>query len=231
MKAGLELARKDLDRLKNLSADLVSDQQKDRQQLVVQQAEAKLAAAEALLEKAAAGRRLSVEAAEAKLQAARASKAQVLTAIPVKSLEKRRDLARKQWQQTVVKAPCKGIVLDISVRPGEMISVMPVLQMADLERMVAVAEVYETDLKRIRPGQAAVIHSKALRPPYDSQGLKGKVSHIEKIISTPELKSLDPLARADRHVAEVRVELDAESSRQAANFANLQVDVTFLIDP
>jgi hypothetical protein len=47
------------------------------------------------------------------------------------------------------------------------------------------------------------------------------------MISTPVLKGVDPFAPADRHVVEVRVELDDEASRQAAAFSNLQVDVRF----
>ena len=54
---------------------------------------------------------------------------------------------------------------------------------------------------------------------------------IGQLVSTPGLQSLDPLARADRHVVEVRIELDGEGSAQAANLVNLQVDVTFPVSP
>jgi hypothetical protein len=48
------------------------------------------------------------------------------------------------------------------------------------------------------------------------------------MLASPALRPVDPFAPADRHVAEVRVELDEESSRQAARLTNLQVDVRFL---
>ena len=231
LQAGLELARNDLARLDDLSEDLVSEQERERQALLVKQADAELGAAEAMLRKMTKTRQLSLKAAEAKLQAAKASKQQVLTAIPVGSLKKQRDLAKKQWEQTIVEAPCKGTVLKVFTKPGESIGPTAILEMACLDCMVVVAEVYETDVKRISIGQAAVVTSRALPPPYDHQGLKGEVVRIGKIIAKPGLKNFDPLARADRHVVEVRIKLDEQYSRQAAGLSNLQIDVTFLIKP
>ena len=228
LRANLQLAQNDLRRLEGLSEDLVSDQERERQALVVQQAEAELSAAQTMLQKTSKSLNLSVEAARAELLATETSKDQVLTSIPVGSLEKRRDLARKQWEQTVIEAPCRGTILKIFVRPGESIGMGPLLQMADLERMVAVAEVYETDVKRVHPGQTALITSRAFKPPYDRRGITGKVCQIGRSFATPGLENPDPLARVDRHVVEVRVELDEEGSKATADFSNLQVDVTFL---
>ena len=179
-----------------------------------------------MLEKLQRTSRLSQEAAEADLEAARASKAAALAAIPVESLSKQRDLAEKQYEQTEIKAPCDGTVLKMFMRPGETITHRPILQMADLKSMVVVAEVYETDIKRVKVGQTALIKSKALAEPYDKDGLRGTVERIAGMITTPELKSLDPLASADRRVVEVRVKLEGVNSTVAAGLVNLQVDVT-----
>jgi HlyD family secretion protein len=230
-KANLQLARKDLSRLEDLRKerkDLVSDQEHERQELVVQQAEAELSAADAMLKKLTRTRKLSMEAAQADLAAAQASRDQVLSSIPVESLEKRRDLARKQYEQTEIVAPSGGIVLKIFMRPGETIAQRPILQLANPSSMVVVAEVYETDVKRVKPGQVARITSKAFSGPYDDAGLRGTVDRIAKMITPPELRSLDPTARADRRVVEVRILLDPENSKPAANLANLQVDVEIL---
>jgi len=227
--ANLKLATTDRKRLEDLRKGrqgLVSDQEWERQLLVVQQAEAELAAAEAMLEKLQRTTKLGQEAADADLEAARASKAATVAAIPVESLAKRRDLAEKQYEQTEIKAPCDGTVLKIFMRPGETITHRPILQMADLKRMVVVAEVYETDIKRVKTGQTALIESKALPEPYDKDGLEGTVERIAGMITTPELKSLDPLASADRRVVEVRIKLEGVNSAVAAGLVNLQVDVT-----
>jgi HlyD family secretion protein len=99
--------------------------------------------------------------------------------------------------------------------------------LADRSRMVVLAEVYEADVKRIREGQKAKVASKAFPSPFDERGLQGIVSRIGKTISRPELRPLDPLAQADRHVIEVRVDLDAEGSQVAADFIHLQAEVQF----
>ena len=73
-------------------------------------------------------------------------------------------------------------------------------------------------------------HSCRARPfpsPSDKSGFRGKVTRIGRMINTPALRSVDPFAPADRHVVEVRVELDDDGSRQTAALSNLQVDVRF----
>jgi HlyD family secretion protein len=118
-------------------------------------------------------------------------------------------------------------VLRVYTRPGEFISTRPILQMADLTRMVCVAEVYETDVQHVRRGQAVVIRSPSF-PQVGGRGeLSGKVTRIGRMVSTPELRSLDPLASTARHAVEVRIELDQPGSLRAAEFVNLQVDVVF----
>ena len=229
LKANLRLARKDRERLENLSDDLISEQQRERQGLLVEQAEAELASAEAESKKFARTLDFSRRAAEADLNAARAGEKQVEASIPVESLKRQLEMAQARLRQSEIRASSKGTVLRVFMEPGESIGRKPILQLADLERMVAVAEVYETDVKRIEPGQAAVVNSRAFRSPYDEQGLNGEVERVGRLITTPELKSLDPFARADRHVVPVRVLLDEQSSRQAADFSNLQVDVAFPI--
>jgi len=229
LKANLQLARKDLERMENLSEELVSSQERERQQLVVTQAEAELAVAEADLKKLDRTLDFSRRAAEAELNAAEAGKRQAAASIPVESLRSQLEITEAKLRQSEIRAPSKGAVLRVFMESGESIGRTPILQMADLEQMSAVAEVYETDVKRIELGQPAVVRSEAFRAPYDEDGLHGKVEAIGRLITTPELKSLDPFARADRHVVPVRVLLDQNDSRQAADFSNLQVDVVFPI--
>ncbi len=229
-RANLELASKDQARLAGLREGLVTDQEHERQDLLVQQAAAELAAAEAMLEKLVKTRPLAIEAAQADLAAAEATKEQVLSAIPVESLKQQRDLAKARFERTEIKAPCAGTVLKVFMREGETIGQRPVLQMGDLERMVVVAEVFETDAKRVKPGQAAVVTSDAFLEPHDKEGLRGEVASVAPMITNPALKSLDPMAPADRRVVEVRIALDEECSARAAHLTNLEVDVEIDVD-
>jgi HlyD family secretion protein len=210
-----------------LSTDVVSAQDREEQDLAVAKAEAEVKSAQVLLEKGRRAGQLGVSAAQADLDAAIAGKDQVVRSISVESLKKKEELAKAQWERTIVRAPCNGTVVKVFLRPGEVVASTPILQLADRGRMTVLAEVYEADVKRIRPGQEAKIVSRAFPPPYDQEGLAGKVARIGKTIARPELRPMDPLAQADRHVIEVRVDLDPAGSKIAADFIHMQVEVQF----
>lgn len=228
LQAALALDQKDLSRLAGLPDALVSPQQRERQQLLVTKAEAEVAAAESALESLKQAVRFAQSAAQADLQAAIAAKQQALSAVPIDSLSLQRDVAQRQLDQSTIIAPAAGTILKIHTRAGEAVGTKPLLQLADLDRMTCVVEVYETDVKRIEIGQRAVIRGAALPPPYDADGMAGTVSRVGNVIATPELQSLDPFARYDRHVVEVRIALEAAESAAAARLVNLQVEATFV---
>jgi HlyD family secretion protein len=227
LKVSLALAKKDQQRLSGLSKELVTDQERERQALLVQQAGCELESARAMMDQFACTSGLGIEAARLDLAAAEAAKKQLPFAIPVESLRTNRRLAAAQFDRTQITAPCSGTILKTFVRPGETIGGKPILQIADLRRMVVVAEVYENEIKHVHPDRPAFVSSKALPPPSDKNGFQGKVTRIGRMINAPALKGVDPFAPADRHVVEVRVELDDDGSRQAAALSNLQVDVRF----
>jgi HlyD family secretion protein len=228
LSATLALEQKNGERLVGLSDEIVSEQQRERQTLLVQKVAAELTAARAMLRKMTQESQFAVSAAEADVRAANAGKEAVASSIPVESLKKSLELAQLQKQRSVVTAPIEGTILRVYTRPGEFITAKPILHMANLNRMVCIAEVYQTDIQRVRLGQTAWICSKTLSADEsDGSYLQGQVKHIGQMISTPGLKAIDPLASTDRHVVEVRIELDDSSSRRAADFVNLQVDVIF----
>ena len=227
LKVGFALAQTDQKRLAGLSKDLASQQDRERQALLVQQAESELESAKAMVSQLDRTNELGLKAAKLELVGAEDAKKQLPFAIPVESLRINRKLAETQYERTQITAPCNGTILRTYVRPGETISNKPILQIADLRQMVVVAEVYENEIKHIRLGQQALVTSRAFQPPYDQKGLHGKVIRVGRMISSPVLKSIDPFAPADRHVVEVRVELDKDGSRQSAALSNLQVDVRF----
>jgi HlyD family secretion protein len=225
--ANSQLNEKDLARLTSLPADLVPEQKRERHILLLQKSQLELAAAETEFERAIRDSDYLIASAAAELEAAQAAKTQALAAIPIESLQAAREAAAEALGRTQLLAPCDGTVLQVLAKVGETVGQTPLLQMANLTQMVVVAEVDQIDAKRLRVGQKAVASSRALRSPYDEQGLHGTVEQIGRMICTPALKSLDPSARAGGRVVEVRILLHPEDARQAAEFLNLHVDVKF----
>lgn len=123
-----------------------------------------------------------------------------------------------ELQRSHVRAPFDGRVLDVTVRPGELIGERGIIEMGRVDRMYAIAEVYETDIRRVRTGQNATISSAAL-----DQDLSGTVRRIRQKVHKQDEIGTDPAARKDARIIEVEIELD--DSALAAGLTNLQVDV------
>ena len=132
----------------------------------------------------------------------------------------RANLARQRAELTRARitAPVAALVVDIHARPGERIGPEGLLELARVDRMYAIAEVYETDVGRVRAGQRARAHSPALPEP-----LTGRVEWIRPKVEKHDEIGTDPAARKDARVVEVKVLLDDAAA--AAPFTNLQVEV------
>jgi HlyD family secretion protein len=134
----------------------------------------------------------------------------------------RLERVREELKRSYVYAPVDGRVLDILVRPGELIGEAGILELGQVGRMYAVAEVYETDIGRVAVGQKATVSSAAL-----AQDLTGRVSFIRQKVEKQDEIGTDPAARKDARIVEVRILLDDPAP--AAALTNLQVDV--VIEP
>ena len=129
------------------------------------------------------------------------------------------DLARAELELSTVRAPIDGQVLEIHAREGERVETADgILEIGDTSTMYAIAEVYETDIGRVRVGQHAVVRSPAL-----PQTLEGVVERIGLKIGKKDVLSTDPVADADARVVEVDIRL--AEPELAAMFTNLRVDV------
>jgi HlyD family secretion protein len=126
--------------------------------------------------------------------------------------------ARAELARARISAPASGLVVDVHARPGERIGPEGLLEIARVDRMYAIAEVYETDVGRVRVGQRARATSPALPQP-----LAGGVEWIRPKVEKQDEIGTDPAARKDARVVEVKILLD--DSAAAAPFTNLQVDV------
>jgi HlyD family secretion protein len=126
--------------------------------------------------------------------------------------------ARARLDLAVVSAPMRGQVLDIHTRPGERIGAEGVLELGRTDKMVVVAEVYETDIARIRPGQRASVRLAALEQP-----LSGTVERTGLRVGRLDVLGTDPVAKTDARVVEVRIALD--DGADVARFTDMQVEV------
>jgi HlyD family secretion protein len=185
---------------------------------MVLQGEANVASAKARL--AEIKRQFEIDQIDARtqLRLARAQLERAKAEFPIDSLESQLAWAEARARRLTLRAPIDGRILNIKIKPGEETGGGPVLAMGDTDRMRAVAEVYETDIGRVRLGQAATISSYAL-----PRELTGKVVRIGNMVFKNDVLNVDPAARADARVVEVWIDLDDASETQG--LTNLTVNV------
>jgi HlyD family secretion protein len=127
--------------------------------------------------------------------------------------------------QVYIKSPINGQILKIHTRVGEKIGDSGLLELAQTNDMVAVAEVYQTDIDKVKLGQQAVITSQAF-----SGKLKGTVSQIGLQVNRQNVFSSQPGENLDRRVIEVKIRLNSQDSQRVAGLTNLQVQVEIQVD-
>jgi HlyD family secretion protein len=200
----------------------VSASQRDSKRLEFDSALQQLSEAKATRDQAAATLGAQVQEAKSTLDRiaevrpvdVAAAEAEVASAIvAVKQAQADLDLAS-------IKAPRNGQVIKVHTWPGEVVGNEGILTIGQTDRMVAVAEVYESDVKHVRKGQPVKITSEA----FDGTA-SGVVSEIGLQIYKKNVLNTDPTAAADGRVLEVKVQLDAAGSRKVAGFTNLEVNV------
>ena len=88
---------------------------------------------------------------------------------------------------------------------------------AEMNRAVAVAEVDQSDVPRVKVGDPAEVL-------ILSHPVVGKVTRIGHLVGRNNLSSLDPRALQDRRTVSVTIEL--EDDALAADYVNMEVEVT-----
>lgn len=119
-----------------------------------------------------------------------------------------------------VTAPIGGTILKIYARPGDQVGADGLLDMADLARIDVVADVYETDLARLREGAPADV-----TVPGDNHRYAATVREIGWIVRRTTQATSDPVAANDARTVEVRLALGEEGRAVLARRTNMQVQV------
>ena len=126
----------------------------------------------------------------------------------------------------LVKAPISGEIIKIHTRPGEAISTDGIAEMGRTEQMMAVAEVLESDIGRVRLGQKATISSE--NQAFAGQ-IQGTVIEIGRKIGKQDVLDSDPAADVDARVVEVKIGLSPEASQRVSGLTYANVVVKILI--
>jgi len=127
-------------------------------------------------------------------------------------------VAQAKLERAYIRAPFSGLILDVSVQPGELVGPEGFLELGRVDKMYAIAEVYETDIRRVKVGQSATINSNAL-----PHAMRGKVELIRHKVQKQDVTGTDPAAAKDARIIEVEILLD--ESEQAASLTHLQVEI------
>jgi len=175
------------------------------------------------LERAALSAKTADPKDKARLDAIRAATAKAIASVDVASATENLKLAEARLAAAELTAPVGGRILKIFKRPGEVTGGKPILQLGDTTRMYVVAEVYETDIRRVKVGQKAEVSSYALAKP-----LTGTVERVGLMIHKQDVLGIDPTAATDHRVIEVRIKLD--DGKPAEGLTNLQAEVRIKTD-
>lgn len=123
-----------------------------------------------------------------------------------------------------VRVPIDGQILKINTRVGEQVNMSQgIVELGRTGEMYAIAEVYETDVSKVKLGQRATIISE--HGGFDNN-LHGTVDHIGLQIKKKDVLESDPAAPKDARVVEVKIRIDPQDSLKVAGLTNLQVRIT-----
>ena len=119
-----------------------------------------------------------------------------------------------------VVAPIAGTVLKVYARPGDQVGSDGLLDLADLTRLDVVADVFETDLPRLRQGAAAEVIV-----PGEARRYGATVRELGWQVRRTTEAGTDPVAAVDSRTVEVRLTLDEDGRATLLRRLNMQVQV------
>ena len=149
-------------------------------------------------------RPVDVQVAQAELQQASAAEKQ----------------AEAEYEQSLIQAPKDAQILKIYARPGELVGSDGIADIGQTDQMYARAEVYETDINRVKIGQTVTVRASNI-----VGELHGVVEEVGLQIGRKNVLGTDPVADADSRVVDVKIRLLPTDSQQVAGLSNLEVDV------
>lgn len=249
LKAELGNAERDFRRYQQLAQDgAIPDSELDQRRLNVETARERLEEAKATfsqtvsmlsegMRETQANDQQTIDAHKAQIEEAQANLDRIAEVRDVDVQKAQAEVdkaiaALKQAQEDLnlsyVKAPVSGQILKIKTRPGETVTDEEgIVDLAQTNQMVAVAEVYESDIGKVRLGQSATITSESSA--FEGE-LQGQVNHIGLQIGKKNVLDTDPAADVDARVVEVKILLNPEDSKTVASLTYSKVLVKILLN-
>jgi HlyD family secretion protein len=197
----VENAQTDLERHKSLGSN-VTAAELDRLQLRVDSSSRTLMSAQQRLAGLEQVRPVDVAVVESELQ----------QAIRVEAR------ARAEYDASIIHSPIAGRVIKIHAHAGEAVGTDGLLELAPIDPMYAVAEIAESDISRVKPGQKATVTGDGLAAP-----VQGVVERVGTKVLQNQIMPVDPANFSDARVVEVWVKL--ESPKAVEDLIHLRVDV------
>ena len=143
----------------------------------------------------------------------------------VKSIQTVIQQAKADHELTYIKSPIDGRVLKIRSKNGEVITTSGFAELGKTAEMSVFAEVYQTDIQKVRVGQKAIITSATF-----PEKIHGTVKAIGWQIDKQNIFSINPNSDTDRKIVEVKISIDNPAdSKKVSRLTNLQVDVAIQI--
>lgn len=131
--------------------------------------------------------------------------------------------AQVALEQTYVKAPVSGQILQVYAQPGEMVSDRGIVALGRTDQMYAIAEVYETDIHRVQVGQSAIVKSEY--GGFEGR-LQGSVADVGLRVHRNRINESAPGSPVDTRVVEVKIKLEPEDSARVKALTDLQVRIS-----
>lgn len=146
----------------------------------------------------------NLEEARARLQAAtEVPQSQLLLAeAEVAAARAKLTVAQKELALTEIRAPIDGIVLKILAKAGELVSDRPIIEIGDMMRPKAVAEVDERLIPRVRLGQPVRVSVRG-----SDREWRGTVSRIGRVVVAQTRPPPDTITNRGGRIVEVDARL------------------------
>ncbi|MBE9208379.1 ABC exporter membrane fusion protein [Nostoc sp. LEGE 06077] len=198
----------------------ISAADRDSRQLALDTAQKSLQEAQAILERIQS-------TSPAQLNQAKANLERIAEVRPVDVKQNQAEIdravaamkqAKAELDQAYVRSPMNGEILEIHTHAGEVVGTDGIVEIGQTQQMYAVAEVYQSDISKVKLGQKVRVSSDSI--PGE---LLGKVERIDSQVKRQNVVNTDPSTNIDGRVVEVHIALDAASSKKAAKFTNLQI--------
>ncbi len=248
LQAELQDAEREFQRYQKLAQDgVISTSDLEQRQLELEQARERLEEARARRKKTVNTLNESLQEESAKfqkttntlnkqIQEAKATLSRIAEIRPVdvekEQAEVNKAIAELKQAQTdldlsYIKAPSDGQILKIHSYPGEMVdSENGIVELGKTDQMMVIAEVYESDIGRVKVGQKAMIKSEN---GTFTNTLQGTVEQIGLQIGKKDVLNTDPAADVDVRVVEVKILLTPESSRRVSGLTYAKVVAEILL--